>query len=160
MDTVWADEYVCVLGALAAAAFIIFGSLVPFDLRRPDALSPVAWLEQVRFKPWSAASPTDVLVNVAVDLPFGFFLMGALRSRRRQSYLGAAAGVIVVVCISAVLGTAVELLQVLSPTRISAWSDVFAQGLGASIGALLWAFNGRTILRWLRLRVRVKERAA
>jgi glycopeptide antibiotics resistance protein len=148
-NSAWTDERICLLAAVGVAVGIIYGSLVPFDLRMSDALSPAAWLEQLRFAPWRDFSRTDLFVNIAVGVPFGFFLMGALRSTR-PSHVAAAAALLMVGCLSAILGTAVEMLQVLSPTRNSSWNDILAQGFGAVVGAVTWTRTGAAVRLWLR----------
>ena len=144
------DKRICVLGTLVVATLTVYGSLVPFDLSWSEGLDPRGWLAELRFTPWSHVSPTDLLVNIAVGVPLGFVLMGALRAGGRRSAVGAAVAVLVIGCISTVLGVAVELLQVLSPTRQGSWDDVFAQALGACVGALAWTFAGRAVLQCLR----------
>ena len=103
LESTPSTERICLLAALAVAVCIVYGSLVPFDMRRPDALN-FAWLGQVQFTPWSDASRTDSLVNVAVGMPLGFFLMGALLARRHRIGAGVAGALLVVGCVSA-LGT-------------------------------------------------------
>jgi glycopeptide antibiotics resistance protein len=143
------DERICLLAALALATSIVYGSLVPFDLRGSEAFNLRGWLAQLQFTPWSHVSPADLLVNIAVGVPLGFVLMGALRAGGRSA-VGAALAVVVSGCISAVLGVVVELLQVLSPTRQGSWNDVLAQALGAAGGALVWTVAGRAVIQWLR----------
>lgn len=48
------------------------------------------------------------------------------------------------------LAVTVELLQLLSASRISAWQDVLGQVLGASSGAVAWTLVGPAITAWLR----------
>jgi len=143
----WSDSRICWLAALVVTVFIVNGSLVPFDLRWPEGLGPDAWLGQVRFTPWSLVSGTDVFVNLAVGMPLGFFLMGGMRSGRRGAGILAA---IAATGLSALLGTAVELLQVLSQLRQSSWNDVMAQSLGAGIGAAGWMAFGPRVSMWWR----------
>ena len=95
-------------------------------------------------------SATDLLVNIAVGIPLGFVLMGALRAGRRRRAAGAAVAMLVVTCFSAMLGAVLELLQVLSPTRQSSWNDVSSQTIGACVGALAWTLVGRAVIQWLR----------
>jgi glycopeptide antibiotics resistance protein len=75
--------------------------------------------------------------------------MGALRRGpcERRGGLGVPA---LAVGVSLLLGTAVELFQVLSSTRNSSWNDVMAQGLGSGIGVLAWLMAGGGVIRWLR----------
>lgn len=149
-ENVWSDEHICLLAALAVTALIVYGSLVPFDLRRSEALKPHSWLAKVQSTPWSRMSATDLLVNIAVGMPLGFVLMGAFRAGRRRRVAGAAVAMFAVTCFSAMLGAVLELLQVLSPTRQSSWNDVSFQAIGACVGALAWTLVGRAVIRWLR----------
>jgi VanZ family protein len=95
-------------------------------------------------------SRLDVLVNITISLPLGFFLMGGLASRRRRSLAGLAEAVLVVGCVSALLGMSVELLQLVLPTRQSSWNDVLAQGIGGGGGALGSILAGPKVIPWLR----------
>ncbi len=153
--TSWSDRQIYLMAAAAVAALVIYGSLVPFDLRRPDTFNFVMGLEHIPFTPWSRISRTDLLVNVGVGLPLGFVLMGALRSVRRES--AAAVAMLVAGCVSMILGSAVELVQVLSPTRASSWNDVLGQGLGAISGAVAWTVAGPSVMVWLRHLARERE---
>jgi glycopeptide antibiotics resistance protein len=133
---------------MATAAFLIYGGLLPFDLRMPDPLHPVAWLEQIQFTPLPHTSRTDLAVNVAIGVPLGFFLMGAVRTGRGRS-LRFGMALLLVEGVSMTLGTAIELLQVLSPSRIGSWDDLLGQMLGVAFGILAWAVAGPTVIQWL-----------
>jgi VanZ family protein len=135
---------------VGVALVIVYGSLVPFDLKSSDGLNPYGWLEQIRFTPWARLAHTDLAVNVAVGAWLGFFLMGASLRAHRRGALAAAVALTVVACLPVILGTAVEMLQVLSPTRNSSWNDVAAQGFGAVVGALVWTLFGPAVILWLR----------
>ena len=117
--------------------------------RTECGLTLAAWPMQLRFTPWQLVSGTDVIVNVAVGAPLGFFLAGAVRSDGRCS---GTVAMIAATGMAAVLATTVELFQVLSAFRQSSWNDVLAQSLGAGIGAAGWmAFGPRVILWWRHL---------
>jgi glycopeptide antibiotics resistance protein len=133
--------------AIGAGAFIVYGSLLPFDLARPDTVNPIILLSRIR-PLWPLPSLADLFVNVATGMSLGFFLTGALRSRPRQVRLSATA--LVVGCVSAGLATVVEALQVLSSTRQSAWHDVLAQFVGSGLGVLVWILAGPSTTRWVR----------
>jgi glycopeptide antibiotics resistance protein len=149
-QSVWSDERICLLAAAGVALVIVYGSVLPFDLKWPDALHVGASMQRIRFAPRPLVSRADLLVNVATGLPLGFFLMGALRSSRRRSYMGAVLTGMLVVSVSAILATAVEFLQVLSPSRDSSWNDVVAQTLGGAGGTLAWSIVGSDFTVWLR----------
>src|SRR4029453_965756 len=94
------DGRVCGVAAMVVAALIIYGSLVPFDLNTLEPLKLLVVLEGIPFAPWPQVSASDVLVNVAVGLPLGFFLTGAWRSAFGYGRVTAAVGVLAVVCVS------------------------------------------------------------
>jgi glycopeptide antibiotics resistance protein len=146
----WSDRHVCVVAAAACAAIVVYGSLLPFDIQVRGSIDPGHWPEHIRFTTSRAGSATDLLVNLATGVPLGFFLMGALRSGRPWSSVGALVGLLVVGCSSGMLAVIVELLQLLCPTRISSWQDVLGQVLGASSGAVAWTLAGPAITAWLR----------
>ena len=149
-DSEWSDERLCLWAAAGVVSIIIYGSLLPFDLRCSVGLNLAAWLQQVRFVPWPSVSRTDLIVNAAIGVPLGFFLRGALCGVRRPSPLANARAVLVAAGLSALLGTAVEMLQVLSPMRNSSWNDMLSQAFGAVLGAVVWSRIGARVIRWLR----------
>ena len=144
--TGWSDSHICWLAALAVTIFVITGSLVPFDLTWPGGLTLAAWPMQLRFTPWRIVSGTDIIVNVAVGAPLGFFLAGAVRSDGRCS---GTVAMLAATGMAAVLATTVELFQVLSAFRQSSWNDVLAQTAGAAVGAVGWMSIGRQVVLWL-----------
>ena len=145
----WSSDRICRLGAIATTVLLLYGGLLPFNLRRPDPLHPIAWLEQVRFTPWALAPTTDRAVNAVLGIPLGFFFMGVVRTGRGKR-LSPGLALLVVVCASATLGASVELLQVLLPGRLSSWNDVVGQLLGVGVGTLGWDVAGMAIIQWLR----------
>src|SRR5215218_7997938 len=75
-ETARRDARTCLAAAMGIACAIVYGSLVPLQLKT-GPLDSGAWLDSLRFTPWSQVSPTDVFLNAAVALPFGYCLMGA-----------------------------------------------------------------------------------
>ena len=146
----WSDRHLCLLAAAGMAAIMVYGSLLPFDLSAPGSMNSGAWREQSRCTTAALASRTDFLVNLATAVPLGFFLMGALQSGRAWRSVELVFGLLLVGCGSAVLGGILELLQLLSATRISSREDVLAQVVGAGAGAITWALFGPAVVVWLR----------
>ena len=142
------DERIARLSAVAITIAYLYGSLLPFDWRIPTALLPFVWVEQVRLIPWGLTSRTDLAVNLAIGLPLGFFLMGAVRTGQKR--LSSALAMVIVIGVSATLATAVESCQVQSASRIGAWNDVICQMLGVGIGILGWVIAGAATIRWVR----------
>jgi glycopeptide antibiotics resistance protein len=88
------------------------------------------------------------MVNVATGLTLGFFLTGALGNARRRA--GVAVTALIVAGASAVLGTILEGIQVLSPTRQSEWLDVLGQVVGAVLGFMSYRAAGERGIRYVR----------
>ena len=106
---------------LAVAAIV--AATFPWDLRDHAHWSKVAWIPFAT----GIVRPTDLLLNAALYLPFGFLL--AARMRR--------APVVTTVVAALVLSSLMELAQVWSHVRFPSATDVVMNVLGAAIGASL-----------------------
>src|SRR5215207_9457260 len=80
----WPGRRTYAAGAAAAILFALYGSLVPFDWRAvslADALREyAAFWTRVRVN-WVTRS--DLIANVLLAVPIGFFVMGSLTLDRR-----------------------------------------------------------------------------
>lgn len=127
--------------AAAWVAFVVYGSLVPFDLRaRPkaDALPAYRFCMENRLRPQSRA---DGLANFLLGVPLGFTLMGACAVGWRRWL----AVPLWVGCVG--LAAGLEFAQLFVPERTCAGSDVWTQGLGAAVGMLAWVVAGKELTR-------------
>lgn len=116
-------------------AAIIYRSLYPFDFHnnRSDAFRAL-------LSTWNTSSSRgDLIANVVLYLPFGFF---AVRSLRNQSSLRR---ILVVFACGATLSAAMELMQFYDAGRQSAMSDVYANTAGALLGSLAGAGLSREL---------------
>jgi VanZ family protein len=113
--------------ATGATLLIIYGSLYPFHFRGiPNSGGPLRAL----LKTWSGPfGRGDVVSNVLLYLPYGFFWVQALRRPSRITRIGC------VVLSALALSTGMELLQYYEPSRVSGLSDVFSDTIGAGMGA-------------------------
>ncbi len=130
--------------AAGVAAFVVYGSLVPFHFHaRPgrDAAADFRACMADRLLPQSRS---DGLANFALGVPLGFALLGACPSRRGLLAVPLLAG-----CVG--LAAAVEFGQLYVPERTCAGSDVLAQGLGAAVGMGLWVAVGGRVTRFATL---------
>ncbi len=110
---------------LAVVLVIVYGSLYPFSFQaRPGSpLENLAATYRVR------DSRADILANILLYLPFGFFAIQALRRR------SAVAQVAAVTFAGMALSTAMELLQFYVPGRDSSLADIGSNTLGSLLGA-------------------------
>jgi VanZ family protein len=131
------------------AAFIVYGSYVPFDWReRPwdEVTASYRWAMTSRALP---SSRSDWAANVALGVPLGFALLGWLRVDRPNRGVAIAFGVAVVAACTA-FAAAVEFGQLYCNGRTCSGSDVWAQGLGAAVGVGVWIAGGQWATNKLR----------
>jgi glycopeptide antibiotics resistance protein len=116
---------------IAAALYVVL--LIPLLLTPFPRLHahPRAYLLEFRGAP-ARALAWDMALNVAVFFPLGWLLAQAAC---RASTPGARA-VVIVMAIAAVFSLAVETIQYFIATRYSSILDVFANTVGAALGAL------------------------
>lgn len=135
------------LVGLAAAfmGFAAYGSFVPFDLKRVALAEAVERFAATPYVPLAEASKTDLLTNVLLFVPIGFFLLGALAARSRR--LGVAAWPFVVAA-GFTFATAIEFGQIFVSGRTPSWNDVAAETIGTTAGAALWILAGPFVAGW------------
>lgn len=148
---------------LVFAAFVVYGSFFPFTF----SVDPVeVQRDLARF--WSTValfdargrrlfSIADLASNVLLGVPVGALLvLGGLVGRGIVARVGGA------LIVEIVFAGAIELGQILAPTRTASGLDVLAQAAGAVAGALAAHGIGTAAARTLetRLAARVRERPA
>ena len=125
---------------LIVVAFILYGSLFPFEYReRSYPGGPVVYLLST-WRDWDHRG--DLLSNILLYLPFGFFATYALPARIPgvlRAVLAAAAGT--------ALAAGIEITQFHDVGRVTGMGDVYANGIGAGIGAAAAAAVGASV-RW------------
>jgi VanZ family protein len=121
--------------------FIVYATTIPWDFAHAPHLDGIAWVpgwDPARGRIWSVP---DMVQNVVLFLPFGFF--GVLASPRLASR-GALLGALGMGALGLLLSLFVEALQTMSATRTPSTTDLATNFLGAAIGgqaAIL--FQGR-----------------
>jgi VanZ family protein len=114
--------------ASGVLAMIVFGSLFPFDFyANPNPAGPLGALIATRDIPGGRG---DVIANLLLYIPLGFFSVLALSSRPRFQH------VLLVIFAGWMLSTAIELTQFYDRGRVSSLSDVYANGAGTGLGAI------------------------
>jgi len=126
-------------------AVIVYGSLYPFAFRQPIfALGPAA---RALFESWNEQpSRGDFIANVALYMPLGFF---AILTIGRD--VGTAKRIVLAVLIGAFLSTCMELTQYYDDGRQTAATDLYANVVGTTLGAIGGSLTG-TDFRWPLLR--------
>jgi VanZ family protein len=114
---------------------ILYGSLYPFTYReRTYPGGPVAYLLST-WQDWDHRG--DLLSNILLYLPLGFFSVQALPSRLRGP-----AGVVLAIASGILLSAGVEITQFYDEDRITSMGDVYANTIGSAAGAVIAAIIG------------------
>ena len=128
------------LAALAWAAFIVYGNLVPLDFHdQPLMAAWDAFLQNLRL-PLDVGSRGDYVLWYA---PLGFLATGWLAAASRSR--GVAAGIVVfIVCVALAVG--VEFTQLYFPPRTVSLSDIIAETIGSALGVAVWLAAGERVM--------------
>ncbi len=116
------------LATLAVIALIVHGSLYPYEfLVPPGTPSPVATLLHSWATPPSSYG--DLIANLLLYVPFGFFGTWALRAEKSTQLL-------VVILAGLLLCTGIELAQFYDAGRVTNMSDVYLNTSGTVLGVI------------------------
>jgi len=134
--------------ALAWLGLIAYGSLHPFTGWRDTGIAPLSFLDAGWPRYWTVF---DLLANVAVYLPLGFFLTLALRRLP-----GRFSAPFLAVLLTAGASLGLETLQTWLPSRVPSNLDLACNAIGGLIGAGLAQWAGpRVFARLLALEHRL-----
>ncbi|MDR0672685.1 MAG: VanZ family protein [Zoogloeaceae bacterium] len=126
--------------ALTWAGLTVYGSLYPFSGWRHGGIGPFAFLAWAWPQHWTAF---DLIANIVVYAPMGFFLTLSLRRLP-----GRASGVACAVFASGLLSLGMESLQTWLPSRFASNLDFACNALGALLGSLVAAWSGTRLRLW------------
>ncbi len=135
------------LGALFAAAFAVYGSLVPLHVRHVAFSDAVAEFLAVEYIPFALASKTDFLSNVVLFLPIGFLVTGSIAAGRRRALAIALVPLVTVAAFG--FSIAIEFSQIFVLGRTPSYNDIVNETTGAALGALAWLPLGGLVVGWL-----------
>jgi VanZ family protein len=139
---------------LLLGTFIVYGSLVPWDIVWDRGLA-AARLAALSLNPLLSpdgarrASLPDVAQNVSLFAPFGLAGMIALR----RQWPSAPTRVMCVTALAALLSATVETLQLFTVNRVTSVGDLFFDTVGAFAGALSagpYQRSVRSALGWVK----------
>lgn len=120
--------------ALAWCGLVIYGSLHPFSGWRDTGISPFAFLGGGWPRYWTAF---DLLTNVAVYLPLGFWLTLAL-----SGLPGRFTAAVLATLLAGSLSCGLEAIQTWLPSRVPSNVDLACNALGGLVGAILAQLAG------------------
>ncbi|MFO0727442.1 MAG: VanZ family protein [Myxococcota bacterium] len=114
---------------IATFLFIIYATTVPFDFSRGLDLSRTEWVPFWDGRHHRRAGFADMVQNVVLFMPLGFFALTSWTKGLRAVLLASLAG--------ALLSGAVEVVQTMSPSRTSSITDLIMNSSGTAFGALI-----------------------
>lgn len=120
--------------ALAWCGLIIYGSLHPFSGWQDNGVALLAFIDAPWPRYWTVF---DLVANVAVYVPLGFFLVLAL-SRLPWRYTA----LLLATLLAAALSLGLEVLQNWLPTRIPSNLDLACNALGGFLGGFIGHLTG------------------
>jgi VanZ family protein len=111
---------------------IVYGSLYPWHFTPVHLAANPLWilLHSWRRQPWRYLI-SDVIVNVALYIPLGFVGHLAFRKTRPRGF-----GIYGPVLLGLLLSTAMELTQLLEPSRNTSMIDVITNAIGSGFGVM------------------------
>nr|MBL8410033.1 VanZ family protein [Dechloromonas sp.] len=116
--------------ALAWFGLVVYGSLHPFGGWRDTGVSPIAFLDGGWPRYWTVF---DLVANVAVYVPLGFFLTLALRNLPWRF-----TALLVATLLAGSVSFGLETVQTWLPSRVPSNVDLACNSLGGLLGAI-WA---------------------
>lgn len=137
--------------AVAAMAFAIYVSLIPFRLRGLPFWPALHTFAIVISTPEvGRVSRTNFLANLLLFIPIGFTLIGTLLVDRRPRVLQSVAAAGTTLLSGLAVSLTAEFLQMFAPGRVPARADVNAQTVGCLAGIAAWLAIGPALTLWLR----------
>ncbi len=133
--------------AAGAAAFTLYGSLVPFQFRALTIGRALELFGMLLEEGVWVYSRSDLLANVLLGAPLGFFLLGAARADREPAAKRTLFAALALWPLCALFALGVEFAQQFTATRNCALSDIGAQSVGSALGMLAWAARGPALVR-------------
>lgn len=125
----WLHEHRRGLCAWGYVLFVLYASILPFDLKLDIGLAKLDSISHALHATRQHAR-SDLIVNVLYYVPLGCTVCLAIRHRFGRWWPGLAAGI----AAGTLLSGAVEFVQLFSPSRVASQWDVLANAAGSSIG--------------------------
>lgn len=121
-------------------AFVVYGSLVPFEVRDLTWEQAVAGFRGIEFLDLQVVSRADWIANIVLYVPLAFLGCAALLGMRRVGW-SASLGVALVGAFCLAVAVAVEFTQQWFAPRTVSLNDLIAESIGIAIGLALWVFG-------------------
>jgi glycopeptide antibiotics resistance protein len=125
-------------------AFVIYGSLIPFELRELTLEQAVQRFEDIRYLDLGIGSRADWVANIVLYIPLSFLACMVLVGTRKASGLHYLTLFLVLV-FGVSVAFSVEFAQLFFAPRTVSINDLIAETLGTLAGVSLWVFGRRQL---------------
>lgn len=129
---------------LAYGFFIVYGSLIPFEIRQYSFPQAVKLFRNIPYLNLDAVSRADWIANILLYIPFAYlglhWLMG-VRPARLIALIPAA----VIFFVGLWLAVSVEFLQIFFKPRTVSLNDLLAEIIGLIIGIIIFFIAGKKL---------------
>jgi glycopeptide antibiotics resistance protein len=128
--------------------FVVYGSLVPFDVQPIPLAQALEGFFSMPYLPLGVGrAGTDLPTNVLLYIPLSFLFAELLLRNARGAVRWL--GMLSVLLLAQSLSLLIEFVQQFFPARATSLRDVLANGAGAAAGLLLWRWRGEALSRWV-----------
>ncbi len=123
--------------------FVVYGSLLPFDLHPLPMAQALARWQAIPFLQLGVDSRADWVANGVLYLPVGLLLAQCLRAAWGDHLLARWGAGLSALALGCGLALAVEFSQLFFPSRTVSQNDLMAECLGTLVGVVLAPWVGR-----------------
>ncbi len=125
-------------------AFIVYGSLIPFELRDFTFPEAIEAFRNIRYLELGVASRGDWVANILLYVPLGFLLMANGHSAgTRRPWTDA----IFILLFCSLVAFTIEFLQIFFKPRTVSENDLIAEHIGSALGIIAWWAAGKSLLK-------------
>jgi VanZ family protein len=135
------------LALLGYLAFVIYGSLVPWQFRPLPLNIALEQFSNIRYLQLGISSRADWVANILLFIPFAFLLAACFLPSRSNKPTVLSALFLWLICLA--LALAIEFTQLYFPQRTVSINDIIAESFGALLGIMLFYLFGQRILHYL-----------
>ena len=132
--------------AIAYTLFVIYGSLVPLNFQHHSWQEASEAFRNIRYLNLEIGNRADWVANILLFVPLAFVWLGTLWHSKSVAWRAVATLFVLLGCTG--LSVAIEFTQIFFPPRTVSLNDIYAETLGAVIGAFLWWATGASVTRW------------
>lgn len=138
---------VILTACLGYMAFVIYGSLVPLDFQPRPLSEALNSFSAIRYLDLGIGSRADWVANILLFVPLSFLLLGVFWPRQGIGVRLLVSLLVWMLCLMLSIG--IEFTQLFFPPRTVSQNDILAEGIGSSIGIIVWWWKGRAFIEWI-----------